>query len=288
MKTMNVSAKISKALIAFGFFIFVACVSQAHGQLYNSYSGGYNTGYGTVYGSLGYATATQNLYNSVQMQIRRLEARSMMVKQFGLAAVEKAEREARSGSSSGGSAKRSNPEIVVPAPPVVRNHGVFRPDAADSTGKVLAEALGSTPDEKALITRLFNTTRQAYEKEAASRGWGHNVAGGLTFFTVTAMTVYHDAEEPPSDAIENYFKVVNASLDEIPDAGSLSNKEKQAFNNTLVGFAGLLLAGYTEGKENDDASTLAAYRKLAGELIRMVLKMDPENLRLENGRIIVK
>src|SRR5687767_13076551 len=67
-----------------------------------------------------------------------------------------------------------------------------------------------------------------------------------------------------------------------------TNKDKQGFNNVMVGFGGILLAGYTEGKQTGDATTIAVYKKLAGMLIGLVLKTDPENLRMENGQIVMK
>jgi hypothetical protein len=269
-------------------FLFVGA-PLLNAQTYNAYSGGYSTGYGTVYGSFGLAMATQNMYLTSQMQMQKAMARQAMINKWGRAAVEKAERESAARSSGGSSsAAKSNPEIVVPPPRVVRNHGVFRPDATVDTGKVMADALGETAEEKALIQRIFTGTKAAYEKAAAAKGWKNNIAGGLTFFTVTAMTVYHDTEEPSDEAVDNYFKVVDASLDEIPEFGKVANKDKQAFNNMTIGFAGLLLAGYMEGKQNGDAATIGGYRKLAGELIRLVLKADPENLRIENGQIVLK
>ena len=102
------------------------------------------------------------------------------------------------------------------------------------------------------------------------------------------MSVYHDAEEPSADAANNYFKAVNGALDEMPEFATVSNKDKQSFNNMLIGFSGMLLAGYSEAKQNNDASALATSKKLAGMLTEMVLKTDPENLRLENGQIVMK
>ena len=75
----------------------LAAASGAAAQTYNSYSGGYNTGYGTVYGSFGLAMATQNIYNTTQMQIQKLAMRQAMINKWGKAAVEKAEREAAQG-----------------------------------------------------------------------------------------------------------------------------------------------------------------------------------------------
>ena len=281
--TKNIAACVF--LFAFAF----VSISSTQAQSYNAYSGGYSTGYGTVYGSFGLAMATQNMYNTSQMQMRQAMARQAMINKWGLAAVEKAEREAAAKSSAGTKVSApSNPEIVVPPPRVVRNHGVFRPDASVDTGKVFADALGETPEEKTLIKQIYSATKAAHEKAAAAKGWKNNIAGGLTFFTVTAMTVYRDAEEPSDEAVVAYYKIVNASLDEMPEFANVSNKDKQNFNNMTIAFAGLLLAGYTEGKQNGDAATVESYKKLAGGLIQLVLKTDAENLRLENGQIVLK
>ena len=102
------------------------------------------------------------------------------------------------------------------------------------------------------------------------------------------MTVYHDAEMPSDEAVNTYYKVMNASLDEIPELGAAANKDKQGFNGMLVGFGGLLFAGYAEAKQNNDTNALATNKKLAGMLIEMVLKTDPENLRIENRQIVMK
>jgi len=165
---------------------------------------------------------------------------------------------------------------------------MYRPDPSVDTGKALADNLGDTPQEKALIKQIYAATKAAYEEEAASKGWQNNIAAGLTFFTVTAMTAYHNAEVPSDEAVNTYYQVMNVALDEIPEFAAVANKDKQAFNNMLIGFSGTLLAVYTEGKQNNDAATLATSKKLAGMLIEMVLKTDPENLRIENGQIVMK
>ena len=273
------------AIAIFASSIVFLSFSVASAQIQAAGGGYYRAGYPTVYGSFGQASAAQSrMYDQVKVQNRRKMERDALISKWGLAAVEKAEREA--GSTSG--VKPSNPQIVVSPPPIVRNHGVFRPDATVDTGKALADALGDTPEEKALIKQIYAATKGLYEKEAAQRGWKNNLAGGLTFFTATAMTVYHNAEEPSGEAVNTYYKVLNLALDEIPEMATAANKDKQGLNNTLVGFSGILLAGYSEGKQNNNAATIASYQKLAGMLIEMVLKTDPENLRIENGQIVMK
>ena len=257
----------------------------ANAQIQAAGGGYYRAGYPTIYGSFGQASAAQSrMYDQVKVQNRRMTERDALIKKWGLAAVEKAEREAAAQKGS----VPSNPQIVVPPPPIVRNYGVFRADPTVDTGKALADALGGTPDEKALIKQIYASTKAAYEKEAALRGWKNNIGAGLTFFTVAAMTVYHNADEPSDEAVGEYYKVMNAALDEIPELATAANKDKQGFNNMLVGFGGMLLAVYAEAKQNNDANALANGKTLAGMLIEMVLKTDPENLQLENGQIVIK
>lgn len=276
-----------KKLAALTFALTFLSVGITNAQTPNAY--GYSTGYGTVYGSYGLASTMQSMYNVAQAQMQRTTARNAMIKKWGLAAVEKAEREAGSRSSTGTKTSApSNPRIVVPPPPVVRNHGVYRPDPSVDTGKALADNLADTPEEKALIKQIYAATKAAYEKEAALKGWKNNIAAGLTFFTVTAMTAYHNAEVPSDEAVNTYYRVMNVALDEIPEFATVANKDKQAFNNMLIGFSGMLLAVYLEGKQNNDDAALATSKKLAGMLIEMVLKTAPENLRIENGQIVMK
>jgi len=274
-----------KKLTALTFVLAFLCAGVANAQIEAAGGGYYRAGYPTIYGSFGQASAAQGrVYDQVKVQSRRMTERDALIKKYGLAAVEKAERDA---AAPKGSAP-SNPQIVVPPPPVVHNYGLFRADPTVDTGKALADALGGTAEEKALIQQIYTSTKAAYEKEAATRGWKNNIAAGLTFFTVVSMTVYHNAEEPGDEAVGTYYKVMNAALDEIPELAAAANKDKQGFNNMLVGFSGILLATYTEAKQNNDAEALATSKKLAGMLIQMVLKTDPDNLRLENGQIVMK
>jgi hypothetical protein len=266
MKTTHSPAP---AKLAFAFALALLFTGAAHAQWNSPNAYGYSTGYGTVYGSFGLASTMQSMYNVARAHSQKTSATSGSASQVK-----------NSGSS--------NSQGAAAPARVVRNQGVFRPDASVDTGKSLADALGDTPDGKALIKSIFASTKTAFDKEAAARGWKDNIAGGLTFFTVAAMTVYHDAGEPTDDATDAYYKILNAAIDETPDFASLSNKDKQGFNNVLIGFGGILLAGYTEGKQNGDAGTLANYKKLAGMLIELVLITNPENLRVENGQIVMK
>ena len=244
--------------------MILAATSEAQWGSPNAY--GYNTGYGTVYGTFSQAALMQSMYNVTRCAQLNCAGRNTPAKQPAKAAAAPA----------------------TPVPAVAKNYGIFRPDATVDTGKVMAESLGSTPEEKALIKQIYTATKAGYDKEAAAKGWKNNIAGGLTFFTVAAITIYHDTDEPDTAAVDDYFKTVNASIDSIPEFGSLPNKDKQNFNNIMIGFSGLILATYTEGKQSNNPETVASAKKLAGMLLEMVLKADPEKMLIEGGRIVLK
>ena len=233
---------------------------------------GYSTGYGNVYGSFGLAQTMQSMYNVARAKAQRMSAPEASGRP----------------KSDGRVTPRSNTKPNGEPPRVVKNYGKYVPDPKVDTGKAFADALGETAEERQLITNIYTATKTAYDKEASTRGWQNNIAGGLTFFTATAITIYHDSEEPSNDALQSYYEILNASFDEIPEFKNVSNRDKQNFNNMNVGFAGLLLAGYMEGKQTRNADTTASYKKLAGLLLQMVLKTDPDNIRVENGQIVLK
>lgn len=250
--------------IALAFVMVFLIGSGASAQ--TSTPWGYNTGYGNVYGTYGLAQSMQSMYNVARAQARN-----------------RAQGQTAAPTTSG-----TKQHAARPAPPVIRNHGKYVPSPGVDNGTAFANALGETPEERALIKQIFTATKTAFDKEAGARGWKNNIAAGLTFFTAAAINSYHGSGDPSDEAVVEYFKLMNATLDQIPELGRASNKAKQGFNDMTVGFAGLLIAGYVEAKQNNDPAALAANKKLAEMFIQMILKTDPENVRLENGSIFIR
>jgi hypothetical protein len=273
----------------FALLIFAAFAVPAYSQTYNSNSGGWNTGYGTVYGSFGYAMATQNIYNTTQMQIQRLTMRQAMINKWGLAAVEKAEREAKTGSTSSqrASSSVSGPVVPPPAPPP-KYYGKFRPDASAQMIAKISDSLGDSAEEKALLKQVIDGVKAAFEKETSAKGWKNNIAGAVTFFLITTSTIYHDAEEPSPEVSKAIYDAVTIAVDEVPEFATATNKDKQATYDLLIGFAAIPLATYAEGKQNGSAETVEVARKLSGELIRLVLKTEPDKVRFDSGSMTIE
>lgn len=265
-------------------FVLLGAV-VAYSQTWNSNAGAWNTGYGRVYGTFGLAQATQNMYNTMQMNMQRSIMRQSMIKKWGLAAVEKAERQAASSSSRGGSTSTTPKGLVVQPRPVPKNYGVFRPDPTIEPGRNIADTLGETPEEKALLKKIVAGTKTAFESQAAAKNWKNNIAGAFTFFLVATSTIYHESEEPGDETLDVVYQAINESLDEIPEFEQMPNRDKQELYNTLIGFAAIPLATYAEGKQNGDAETVKTARQLAGELIKMIMKVEPEKVRFDQGAL---
>ncbi len=256
-------------------FLLVAA-APALAQTWNSTAGGFNTGYGTVYSSFGVAMATQNIYNTTQLNLQRAMARQAMVNQFGLAAVEKAERDAKSGQPS----KAPAGLTVTAPPPAPRNVGAFKPSKSTGVAKQLGDALGTTPEEKAAITLITTATKQAFEAQPETRSWRNNVAGALAFFIIGNTTVAKGEDEPSDEAAQALFLAINQTLDESPDFAKATAKEKQQLYELLIGFTGLPLTIATEGKERGDEAQVKQARQLAAQLLELVLKVDVSQMKL--------
>lgn len=248
--------------------------SSALAQSWNPNAGGWSTGYGTVYGSFGMAMATQNIYDSMRLNMQRSMMRSAMIKKHGLAAVEKAERDAKAG--------RSVPQgMQVTAPlPRSKHLGAFKPAKGAPYSKQLGDALGTTAEEKRAITQISIATREAFEAQPETQRWKNDVAGALAFFLIGNLTVAADAPEPGDEESQALFQAISLALDATPEVAKASAKDKQQLYDTLIGFTGLPLALYTDAKERGDAKQLAQARELSSRLLELVFKQDASKLKL--------
>lgn len=252
--------------------------APALAQSWNSNAGGWNTGYGTVYGSFGYAMATQQIYQTTQMQIQRLANRQMMIKQFGLAAVEKAEREAAAGKTQ--PPTQNAPQVTAP-PPASKSLGRFKPEKKSSgASQQIADAIGSTPEEKKFLVEVIAATKQAFEAQPETGPWKNNVAGALAFFMLSNLVVANDSAEPSDATSQAVFQAFNLTVDQTPELAKATNKDKQQLYEALVGFTAVPLAIYTDAKERGDAKQLAQAQELARNLLQMVLKIDAKTVQL--------
>lgn len=155
----------------------------------------------------------------------------------------------------------------------------FKPDPRSDMMAKLADELGSNATERQQLRQLFTATKQAFEKEVAAKGRSNNLPAAFTFFIASTVTVYRDDPEPSDQAIDNLWDGMSGALSEMPETSNLTDAEKQQLYDMLIAFSGFVLAGYMEAKNTGDADALKIFETLSGELIRTILKTEPEKLR---------
>ncbi len=256
--------------------------SAVNAQIYDSNAGGFRGGYGQVYGTFGMASATKQGQDYLKSVIEEMDRKQRNEKQFGNNSSSP-----KTSSRSSSNSSTNNNSAAPTTPAVVRNYAVFKPESID-TGQLFADKLGDTAEEKELLKTLVSATKTFYENEFKAKGWKNNYAGALTFFIITSTVIYNDSNEPSDKAVINLFTVLNEVIDSTPEAGEIPNREKQEFYNKVLGFTGILLAGYTEAKETGDARAIAINKQLAGVFIELVLKINPDEINFEKDRLVLK
>lgn len=160
-----------------------------------------------------------------------------------------------------------------PANNSVRITGKFTPVAGAESFEQIASSISNVEQEKQLIAETAAVMKSTIEEQYGTRGWKNNVAGAVTFFTVSMLTVYFDKE--PSEEIQNaIFDYYNTA----PEFASASNKDKQSLYNALLTYSGMPLLFYLKGKQENDDRTVQQAKALAKHNLKTLLKADPDSL----------
>ena len=257
-----------------------------HSQVRSAAEGGSRGGYGKVYESAGKSAAGREVQKKMSTMLQSAAARSRKPSRPATD-VSRSSRSAGSRALPGKTTQRqrNSPVAVVDDSP---NHAVFEPVSGIDVYTYMADSIGTTPVEKAALRQLFSATKTAFEQEVAAKGRKNNLAAAFTFFIAATTTVYHDDPEPSDAAVDNLWSALDTTFDESPDFANLSNREKQELYDTVIALGGLAYAGYLEGKNSGDQDTVEAYRKISGNMIELVLKTKPENIRFRNEELVIK
>lgn len=250
---------------ATAFLLATLFISSAFAQVRESSGGGASAagGAGRAYEAAGKSAAARGLQQKMNSTLLRAIAKEKLA------------------TSRRTATKASKRPVAVRNEPSANSGAYFKPEAgADSnTFEFIANSIGSNADEKAIFKKLFEATKEGFEKEVAAKGRSNNITAAFTLFIATSLTVYHDDNEPSDEALDVLWDGLGSALGETSELTKLSNAEKQQIYDTLIAFSGLLLAGYVEGKNAGNDETAATFKKLAGVLFETVLKTDPDTLR---------
>lgn len=262
----------AKVVCLLSLFFCVSTFGQTQG-------GAAAGGYARVYEAAGKSAAAKRLQEGIGSALRSAVTQSRRPRTSSGAPNKTASSNRNRTASPPGAAPRTDQPNALVFPKQFEPITEFKPTAGSQTFDLLAESLGTTQQEKLFLKELFRATRTAFEKEVKAKGRSNNLTAAYTFFVATAVTVYHDDSEPSDEAIDNLWDSLNNVFVENTDLAEVSDVEKQQIYETLVAFSGLLLAGHMEGKSSRDSETLQLYRQLAGFMIQLVLKTDPDKIR---------
>ncbi len=163
----------------------------------------------------------------------------------------------------------------------------FKPSGDSGVTKALADAIGSTPDERAALVQAFAQLKQGYEAEVARDGKSNNLAAAMTFFIAANVMSYHQTEMPSDADIAKLLESMQQAMARIPAFAQMTGPEKQTMHDWLVCMGGFALSNYMDAKQRGDAQGLSTMKQFAGYSMRLVLGIDAKNLKLSGSRIVV-
>ena len=184
--------------------------------------------------------------------------------------------------------RAANRNASTPAASLGTRSLTFTPIGSSGVDRELVNSLTARSDERETLLTVLRATKKAYEAEVAKVGKSNNLAAALTFFIVTCVTVYNDAAEPSDAASENLMEALSELMSAAPEVARLSNRDKQNLHDRLVYVSGLILAGYMNGKQTNDETSLAAFRLLAGVCLQSVMQLEPQRLHFNETGLVIE
>jgi hypothetical protein len=164
----------------------------------------------------------------------------------------------------------------------------FTPSGDSGVIKVLSDALGSTPEERAVLADAFTGFKQSYEAEAAKAGKANNLAVTMTFFVVANIVAYHQTAMPEDADTVKMAQALEQRMARLPAFTSLSDAEKQRMHDWLLCMAGFALTNYMSAKAGGDAQGLATIKQFADYSLRLALGIEASKLTLAGSRITLQ
>lgn len=174
-----------------------------------------------------------------------------------------------------GPRRRAVPYSIKPAAPVPTAAITFQPGPDTGMADLLATAFTKNAAEKSVMLELFRVLKQGYETEVAKERKSNDLAAAMTFFIASNVVVYHNAEMPSEAVTEEFYNSIRGVMASTPEIARLTNAEKQQTHDWLVYMGGFVLLGHMNAKNTNDAASLADYKTIADQSMRLALGIGP-------------
>lgn len=163
----------------------------------------------------------------------------------------------------------------------------FTPAADSGVARALADAFGSSAEQRASLVEAFTQIKQGYEAEVAKEGKSNNLAAAMTFFIAANVAAYHQTELPSDADTDKLFASLQQAMAQVPAFAAMANAEKQQLHDWLVYMGGFSLTNYTDAKQNRDAQGLATIKDFADYSMRIALGVEGAKVSLAGSRLNV-
>ena len=172
-------------------------------------------------------------------------------------------------------------------PPARNNPMKFTPAADSGVARALADAFGSSAEQRASLVEAFGQIKQGYEAEVAKEGKSNNIAAAMTFFIAANVVAYHQTDMPSDSDTDKLFASLQQAMTKVPAFAAMSNADKQQMHDWLVCMGGFSLTNYMDAKQNRDAQGLATIKEFADYSMRLVLGVEGAKLSLAGSQLNV-
>jgi hypothetical protein len=157
----------------------------------------------------------------------------------------------------------------------------FRSTGTQLTTRELANASGSTPEEKEQMFKIMGAALTLYETEARRLRGPNDFALALAVALAFNSSVYNGTPEPGDARLFEISDAIGELMAENNVFGGITDRQKQEMYESMVIFTMLVQAGASEARQTGDAAGLETYRQLAGKVLQNISGMPPEKIRLD-------
>lgn len=167
-----------------------------------------------------------------------------------------------------------------PSPSAPSARLTFRPVATNLMVKELAETLVTNADARQQLGRAFEQYLRSFDEQARRDREPSNDIGRAAAYFVMVNYYAATGREPTDAQADGAQAIFRAGLTGNTEFGRMNDRDRQRLYESLVILGSLPLAGVVQAGQDKDKGQEKMFRELARELIKTLLGVPVEKIRL--------
>lgn len=170
----------------------------------------------------------------------------------------------------------TNPKITLDQiNRAVKFHSAGTPSLALET---VVNNFGSNLGQKNQLRSALSQLLDTYDEETTKNGYPNDLALAFSSFIAMTSAVYHETELPSENKVLELRNTIAEIAVRDGIFNSMNDRQKQTVSETLVLVSGFAYVGYLDAKRRGASGEAKIFQQLAGESIKKVLNLSPENV----------